>query len=76
MYAILVLRERLQQEIGRRKAIEETCETERRQRKQAEEMLADLRRESNAPLVIPALMEAFEQISKLTGDALMVIDDE
>lgn len=68
--ALAALRERLQKETVRRKLVEESCESERRRRKHAEDMLDDARREYQTPLVLPAMMDAFQKISRLTGDAL------
>lgn len=65
------LRDRLQREVARRQLVEEACENERRRRKLAEDILDDTRRENTAPLVLPAMMDAFERIAQLTGDALM-----
>ncbi|KAI0691431.1 hypothetical protein BC835DRAFT_117748 [Cytidiella melzeri] len=64
------LRERLQREKERRQLVEESCENERRRRKLAEDILDDTRRETSAPNVLPAMMDAFEKIAQLTGDAL------
>jgi hypothetical protein len=55
----------------RRQLVEEACENERRRRKHAEDLLDDARRENGAPLVVPAMMDAFERIAQLTGEALM-----
>jgi hypothetical protein len=64
------LRERLEREKERRQLVEEACENERRRRKLAEGILDDTRRETSAPIVLPAMMDAFEKIAQLTGDAL------
>lgn len=69
------LRERLQREVVHRKLVEDSCESERRRRKHAEGMLDDARREKNTPLVVPAMMDAFQKIAQLTGDVLMTTDD-
>ena len=68
---VVALRMRLQSETVRRQLVEESCENERRRRKHAEDLLDDARRESGAPLVVPAMMNAFERIAQLTGEALM-----
>ncbi|PSR82070.1 hypothetical protein PHLCEN_2v6140 [Hermanssonia centrifuga] len=70
------LRDQLQRETLRRKLVEEACENERRRRKLAEDTLDDARREYDEPLVVPAMMDAFERIAQLTGDALMAVDDQ
>ena len=64
------LRDRLQRETARRQLVEEACENERRRRKLAEDILDDTRRETSAPVMLPAMMDAFEKIAQLTGDAL------
>ncbi len=66
----VALRERLEREKERRRLVEEACETERKRRKLAEDILDDTRRETSAPMVFPAMMDAFEKIAQLTGDAL------
>lgn len=73
---ILVLRDRLERETVRRQLVEESCENERRRRKHAEGMLDDARREYSTPLVMPAMMDAFQKIAQLTGDALMANDED
>lgn len=70
LHSHLALRERLQRETARRQLVEEACENERRRRKLAEDILDDTRRESSAPLMVPAMMDAFQKIAQLTGDAL------
>ena len=72
---IAALRERLQRETVRRKLVEDSCESERRRRKYAEDMLDDARRETQTPLVLPAMMDAFSKIAQLTGDALTPNDE-
>ena len=72
----IVLRDRLEKETVLRKLTEESCEAERRRRKQVEGMLDDARREYRQPHVVPAMMDAFEKIAALTGEALMAVDDE
>ena len=71
-----MLRERLEQETTLRKLTEESCDTERRRRKYAEGMLDDARREYSKPLVVPAMMDAFEKIAQMTGEALMAVDED
>ena len=57
-------------------AVKTDSEAERRRRKQVEGMLDDARREYRQPHVVPAMMDAFEKIAALTGEALMAVDDE
>lgn len=76
LLGIIALRDQLQRETLRRKLVEEACENERRRRKLAEDTLDDARREYDEPLVVPAMMDAFERIAQLTGDALMAVDDQ
>ncbi|KAI0090647.1 hypothetical protein BDY19DRAFT_724568 [Irpex rosettiformis] len=66
----VALRERLEREKERRLLVEEACENERKRRKLAEDILDDTRRETNKPIMLPAMMDAFEKIAQLTGDAL------
>lgn len=68
---ILTLRARLQSEVSRRQLVEDACDNERRRRKLAEGALDDARREYSQPLVVPAMMDAFEKIAQLTGDAMI-----
>lgn len=67
----IALRARLQSEVSRRQLVEDACENERRRRKLAEGALDDARREYSQPLVVPAMMDAFEKIAQLTGDAMI-----
>ena len=60
----------MEREKERRLLVEEACENERKRRKLAEDILDDARRETSAPMVLPAMMDAFEKIAQLTGDAL------
>ena len=60
----------------RRQLVEEACENERRRRKHAEDLLDDARRESSVPIVVPAMMDAFERIAQLTGEALMSASEQ
>lgn len=67
----IALRARLQSEVSRRQLVEDACDNERRRRKLAEGALDDARREYSQPLVVPAMMDAFEKIAQLTGDAMI-----
>ncbi|THH26770.1 hypothetical protein EUX98_g7416 [Antrodiella citrinella] len=46
-------------------------ETEREKRKRAEEVWEDARKEYRAPLVVPAMLDAFEKLAQIAGDALI-----
>ncbi|TCD68125.1 hypothetical protein EIP91_011490 [Steccherinum ochraceum] len=46
-------------------------EVERKKRIQAEEIWEDARKEYRAPLVVPAMLDAFEKLARIAGDALM-----
>ena len=54
---------------GKKTCLDEALKKARR--KLAEGMLDDARREQNQPLVLPAMMDAFQKIAQLTGNALM-----
>ncbi|KAL4252375.1 hypothetical protein ABKN59_004843 [Abortiporus biennis] len=54
----------------RRLEAEKRCVREIEERLKLEVMLDDVRREVEGPLVVPAMMEAFELVSRLTGDVL------
>ncbi|KAF9527264.1 hypothetical protein CPB83DRAFT_428638 [Crepidotus variabilis] len=56
----------LKQEVG------EQLEEERRLREEAEKAIADVRRECMHPFVVPSLLDAFVQVSKLTTRGLKV----
>ena len=43
---------------------------ERRLRTEAEQVLEDVRRECQAPFVVPALLDAFTTLSRLTNDVV------
>ncbi|KAH8103301.1 hypothetical protein BXZ70DRAFT_924936 [Cristinia sonorae] len=47
-------------------------EVERKKRKRAEELWEDARRECRDPLVVPAMAEAFERLTRIAGEALLV----
>ncbi|KAI0726822.1 hypothetical protein C8Q72DRAFT_796393 [Fomitopsis betulina] len=69
---IVTLRARLKEESQARYAAEVALQEERRQREQAEAVMGDMRRECNAPFVVPSLFEAFTEISRLTGKCIPV----
>ncbi|KAL0952447.1 hypothetical protein HGRIS_006716 [Hohenbuehelia grisea] len=51
-------------------SLERELEDERRRRSEAERSLDDVRQECRAPFIVPALLEAFITISKLSNKAL------
>ncbi|KZT70669.1 hypothetical protein DAEQUDRAFT_810545 [Daedalea quercina L-15889] len=67
---IYALRTQLETESEARRAAELALEEEQRRRERAEGTLADVRRESNGPFVVPALLDAFAEISRFTGELL------
>jgi hypothetical protein len=50
---------------------EHDLQAEKRRRIEAEESLRDVERECREPFVVPALLEAFVELSKLTTEALI-----
>jgi hypothetical protein len=48
---------------------------ERRRRIEAEKVMMDVERECREPFVVPALLEAFVKLSRLTSDALETVHD-
>ncbi|KAJ7621357.1 hypothetical protein FB45DRAFT_139839 [Roridomyces roridus] len=58
-----VMRARIQQ-------IEEELQAERVRRQELERIVEDIRRECRTPFVVPAILEAFLEISELTNDVL------
>jgi len=62
------LRARLEAESEARRVVESALLQERRRREAAEWAVADVRRECHGPFVVPALMDAFMEISRLTGE--------
>jgi hypothetical protein len=60
----------LEAERARRGEAQSALETERRLRLFAEASLHDLRRESTTPFVVPALLEALGDVSRMTSEAL------
>ncbi|KDQ55526.1 hypothetical protein JAAARDRAFT_133980, partial [Jaapia argillacea MUCL 33604] len=58
-------------EIGLRKAAEAEAEQERGKRLTAEVRLRDVERECHHPFVVPALMQAFLEVSKITDAAML-----
>ncbi|KAH9923565.1 uncharacterized protein B0H18DRAFT_1179370 [Fomitopsis serialis] len=65
---ISALRAQLEAEAEARRAAESALQAERRRRELAEGALMDVRRECTAPFVVPALMDAFLDMSRLTGE--------
>ncbi|KAH8828113.1 hypothetical protein DL96DRAFT_1601776 [Flagelloscypha sp. PMI_526] len=54
----------------RLKSIGEEVETERRKREDADKAIDDIRQECRTPFIVPSLLDAFIQISKMTTQAL------
>ncbi|KAJ7472451.1 hypothetical protein B0H11DRAFT_1354710 [Mycena galericulata] len=50
--------------------LEEELEEERAKRRQLDKVVADIRRECREPFVVPSLLDAFIEISKLTNEAM------
>ncbi|KAJ7097602.1 hypothetical protein C8R44DRAFT_889140 [Mycena epipterygia] len=50
--------------------LESELQSERAKRRRLEDMVEDIRRECREPFVVPALLDAFVEISKLTNEAL------
>ena len=46
-------------------------EEERKKRKRAEDVWHDAQREYRAPLVVPAMLDAFEKLARIAGDAIV-----
>jgi len=46
-------------------------QAEREKRRRAEEVWEDARKEYRAPLVVPAMLDAFEKLAQIAGDALV-----
>ncbi|KAH9918492.1 uncharacterized protein B0H18DRAFT_1198584 [Fomitopsis serialis] len=65
------LRAQLRAEYEARKAAERALRDERRRRELAEADVADVGRECKAPFVVPALVDAFLQMSRLTGEVIV-----
>jgi 1-aminocyclopropane-1-carboxylate deaminase/D-cysteine desulfhydrase-like pyridoxal-dependent ACC family enzyme len=61
---VIVLKTRLQ-------IVENELQNERRRRQEAEQLVKDVEKESKEPFVVPALLDAFAAISRLSGEALM-----
>ncbi|TFY54831.1 hypothetical protein EVJ58_g8629 [Rhodofomes roseus] len=64
------LRAQLRTEYEARKAAEHALRDERQQRELAAAAVANIHRECRAPFVVPALVDAFVEISRITGDVL------
>ncbi|KAF7324695.1 hypothetical protein MKEN_00511000 [Mycena kentingensis (nom. inval.)] len=56
--------------VARVRGLERELEEERARRREAEAFVADVRRELRAPFVVPALLDAFKDISRLTNETL------
>ncbi|KAK0199744.1 hypothetical protein DFS33DRAFT_1364705 [Desarmillaria ectypa] len=54
----------------RLKALEAEIEVERQKRHEYELVLGDIRRECKAPFIVPSLLDAFVEVSKLTNAAV------
>jgi hypothetical protein len=50
--------------------LQDMLEKERKERLEAEAALKDVERECREPFVVPALLESFIAISRLTGESL------
>lgn len=46
-------------------------EEERKKRKHIEDVWHDAQREYRAPLVVPAMLDAFEKLARIAGDAIV-----
>ncbi|EMD36588.1 hypothetical protein CERSUDRAFT_95877 [Gelatoporia subvermispora B] len=68
------LRGRVQREETARRSAETALANERHRRIHAEGVLEDARRETKQPFVVPALMNAFEQLSGWSTDLLLISD--
>jgi hypothetical protein len=60
---VLVIKTRLQM-------VEQELKQERRRRVEAEVTLKDIERECREPFIVPALLDAFVTISKITSQAM------
>ncbi|TFY53847.1 hypothetical protein EVJ58_g9213 [Rhodofomes roseus] len=67
---ISAMRAQLHAESEARRTAESALHEERGRRELAEGAMIDVRRECNAPFIVPALMDAFLGISRLTGELL------
>ncbi|KAF9479135.1 hypothetical protein BDN70DRAFT_879115 [Pholiota conissans] len=56
----------LAEEKRRRRAAEDATVEERRKRRTAEDAISDIRRECRAPFVVPSLLDAFMELSRIT----------
>ncbi|KZT70678.1 hypothetical protein DAEQUDRAFT_725229 [Daedalea quercina L-15889] len=70
------LRAQLKAESEARAGAESALREERRRRELAEAVVADARRECKVPFVVPALMDALMDMSRLTGDVLDGVNSE
>ncbi len=69
------LRYKLKRTASQLEGAEGAYESERKRRVQAERLWEDARREYRTPFVVPAMVDAFERLAQLAGDALTEIDD-
>ncbi|KAF9479138.1 hypothetical protein BDN70DRAFT_709834 [Pholiota conissans] len=60
----------------RRQTAEDAIEEERTKRRAAEVAIADIRRECRAPFVVPSLVDAFMELSRLTTIATAPVETE
>jgi len=51
--------------------VEMELQIERRRRVDAEQLVKDVERECREPFIVPALLDAFAAISRLSGEALI-----
>ena len=67
-----VIKKELEEERRSRREDKELLDIERHKREEAEHALADVRRECRQPFVVPSLLDAFVELSKLTTRGLKV----
>jgi hypothetical protein len=67
-----VVKKELEEERKSRREDKELLDIERQKREEAEHALADVRRECRQPFVVPSLLNAFVELSKLTTRGLKV----
>jgi len=65
-----VVKKELEEERRSRREDKELLDVERQRREEAENALADVRRECRQPFVVPSLLDAFVELSKLTTRGL------
>ncbi|KAH9918605.1 uncharacterized protein B0H18DRAFT_1198522 [Fomitopsis serialis] len=69
---ITKLRAQLRSEYAARKTAESSLREEQRRRELAEAVVADVRRDCKTPFVVPALVDAFLQMSRITEEVIGV----